>query len=216
MRSFLANGHPFHLYVYEDVAGIPPGTTVRDGREILPEDEICYYEDGFGKGSPSLFSNLFRYKFLLERGGFWSDMDIVCLAPLVFADEYVFGRHQRPDGSTIINVGLIKTPPNAPVMRRCWESVTGIDRQAARWAQTGPQLMNDAVIQEGLERYVQPVERFYPIHFPRFSDILTDTTLPADSLTVHLWHAAWIHHGLDPDGVHAKDSLYERLKARYL
>src|SRR4029079_10479871 len=59
IRSFLANGHPFHLFIYEDVTGIPRDTTVLDARAILPESEICTYQDGFGAGSPSLFSNIF-------------------------------------------------------------------------------------------------------------------------------------------------------------
>ena len=36
ISSFLQNGHDYHLYVYEEVKEIPPGTIVRDGNEILP------------------------------------------------------------------------------------------------------------------------------------------------------------------------------------
>lgn len=214
--SYLANGHPFHLHTYEDVKGVPEGTTLRDAREILPEAEICTYQDGFGKGSPSLFSNFFRYKLLFERGGYWSDMDMVCLRPLRFDQEYVFGQQLRPDGTTMVNVALMKAPAGSPVMRRCWEHVAAADRNALRWGQVGPRLMDDAVAKEDLRRFVLPVEVFYPIHHPRFADLLTNIELPAESHALHLWGALWKHHGIDPDATHASDSLYERLKRRYL
>lgn len=45
-----------------------PATTIRrDAREILPESEVFTYASGFGKGSPSAFSNYFRYKLLLDH-----------------------------------------------------------------------------------------------------------------------------------------------------
>src|SRR5262245_44909746 len=79
IRSFLAHGHTYHLYTFEDVAGIPDGTVVCDASTILPEQSIFRYQEGFGKGSYSAFSNLFRYKLILERGGWWVDTDIACL-----------------------------------------------------------------------------------------------------------------------------------------
>lgn len=81
IQSFLANGHDFHLYCYNDVEGLPAGTVVRDGNDILPESRIFAYADGFAKGSHAAFSNHFRYKLLLERGGWWVDTDVVCLRP---------------------------------------------------------------------------------------------------------------------------------------
>src|SRR4051794_17882417 len=66
IRSFLANGHPFHLYVYSDVRGIPDGADVRDAREILPESMIFQYSE---YKTVAGFANYFRYKLLLDRGG---------------------------------------------------------------------------------------------------------------------------------------------------
>src|SRR5258705_11250485 len=101
IRSFLANGHAVHLYAYGEVAGVPAGTTTRDAREILPEAEVFTYSTGFGKGSPSAFSNYFRYKLLHERGGMWCDIDIVCLQPFAFAANalYCIASERRPPSS---------------------------------------------------------------------------------------------------------------------
>ena len=98
IASFLANGHPVHLYAYEAIEGVPHGTTIRDGNEILPAASIFTYPDGFGRGSPAAFANLFRYKLLLEHGGTWADTDMVCVQPLDFlaSSPYVFASQRNP------------------------------------------------------------------------------------------------------------------------
>ena len=79
--SFLDHGHPLHLWTYGPVAGVPEGTTVCDATEVLPRSAIFRYgpETGPGAGSLAGFANLFRYRLLLERGGWWADSDVVCL-----------------------------------------------------------------------------------------------------------------------------------------
>src|SRR5690349_14550149 len=87
VASFLAHGHGVHLYAYGPVDGVPEGAQLRDAREILPAERIYTYASGFGQGSPSAFSNEFRYKLLRDRGGVWSDTDIACLRPFDFLDD---------------------------------------------------------------------------------------------------------------------------------
>src|SRR5690348_5090275 len=84
IASFLALGHEYHLYVYRPVANVPAGTCVKDAREILPESMIFQYRK---RPSYAGFANFFRYKLLLDRGGWWVDTDAVCLRALDFADD---------------------------------------------------------------------------------------------------------------------------------
>ena len=56
IKSFLDNGHEYHLYTYSDVKNIPKGTVIKDGNEIITENQIFTYKNG----SYSAFSNLFR------------------------------------------------------------------------------------------------------------------------------------------------------------
>ena len=94
LRSFVSNGHPVHLYTDGDVTNIPSGVVIMDGREILPAHRVFRYSMG---GSYAGFSNIFRYKFLLERGNFWCDLDVVCLCRFDFHDEYIFsGSNSSP------------------------------------------------------------------------------------------------------------------------
>ena len=76
VSSFLANGHDFLLYVYDEPEGVPAGATILDASRILPASRIFRYKES---GSLAGFSNFFRYRMLLETGGWWVDMDTVCL-----------------------------------------------------------------------------------------------------------------------------------------
>ena len=45
LSSFVKNGHEVHLYAYYDIDNVPEGVTIKDGREILPEDMIFKYKE---------------------------------------------------------------------------------------------------------------------------------------------------------------------------
>ncbi len=85
VQSFMDNGHEFHLYVYDHVQGVPDGVVVKDGNDILPASEIFYVKHG--RIAP--FSDYFRYALLYKLGGWWVDMDMVCIKPFDFSDEIV-------------------------------------------------------------------------------------------------------------------------------
>ena len=89
IASFLRNGCEYHLYCYEKIEGVPAGAIVRDASEILPASEIFYYSHGLGKGSVAAFANLFRYKLLFKRGGWWMDTDMVCLRPMEISEPVI-------------------------------------------------------------------------------------------------------------------------------
>jgi hypothetical protein len=89
LRSFVRYGHEFHLWLYDDIATpLPAGVVVQDASEIIPRKAVFQraetdFETGVGKGSYGApFSDLFRYKLLYEKGGYWADMDVTCLRPL--------------------------------------------------------------------------------------------------------------------------------------
>lgn len=77
IKSFLDHGHDFTLYTYKTYDDVPEGTIVKDANTILPEEKI--YRD-ITQFSYAPFSDWWRYKWLYENGGFWVDMDIVCVS----------------------------------------------------------------------------------------------------------------------------------------
>src|SRR4051812_44012710 len=94
IRSFLHHGHEFRLYTYQPVENLPPGTVELDAAEILPASAI--FESASHKTFAG-FSNFFRYKLLLEKGGWWVDSDVVCLVPFDFPTPYVFAQEYCGD-----------------------------------------------------------------------------------------------------------------------
>jgi hypothetical protein len=77
LRSFLDHGHSVDLYTYRQL-DVPRGVRLRNAGKVLPRDRLFLYPKGREKGGVSGFSNLFRYKLLHDRGGWWVDADVVC------------------------------------------------------------------------------------------------------------------------------------------
>jgi len=216
ISSFLRLGHEFHLYVYGRVDGVPHGTIVRDGDYILPSSRIFKYSR---QGTYSGFSNYFRYKLLLEDGGWWVDLDTVCLKPFDFPDKYVFSSEINDDGNPHVNCGMLKAPPGSPVMKYLWEECERIDPRELTWGQCGPQLMHRAVELFSLERHIQPPIVFCPIPFTEWRRTI-EPGLPwifdRETRAVHLWNEMWRRSEKDKDGRYDATCLYEILKQQFL
>ena len=117
LASYVAHKHEVHLYTYAPVDA-PPGVCVLDGREILPESEIFTYAGESYAG----FADMFRWKLLLERGGWWVDTDTICLRALNFPADYVFSSGCTwPDGTNRPNNAAVKMPAGCPAAQYGWE-----------------------------------------------------------------------------------------------
>lgn len=149
IQSFIACGHEFWLWVYEDIISpLPEGIIIKDARNILPEQSIFRYKNGnqfgHGKGSLAGFSDIFRYKLLYDYGGWWSDMDVTCLRPLNFDAPYVFRRH---DVLSVVG-NVMKCPKGSDLMQYCYETARmAVDADNTDW------LKPIRILNEGIERY---------------------------------------------------------------
>jgi hypothetical protein len=210
IESFLRHGHEFHLYTYGDVEGVPEGTRVRDGNEILAKEKIFFYRDF---PSVSGFSNFFRYKLLLERGGWWVDADMVCLRPFAFDTEHVFAS-EVSKGVSCVSSGAIRAPRGSEAMQWAWDVCQSKDPSSLRWGETGPSLVQAAVERFSLQDEVQPPAVFCPLPYTDWERLL-DTeapVLPDEAAAVHLWNEMWRRAGRDKDARYDPRCLYEQLK----
>ncbi len=214
IASFLRNGHEYHLYVYDDVKNIPSGTTIKDGDEILSESRIFQYKQ---QASYAGFSNFFRYKLVLERGGWWVDTDTICLRPFDFEAEYVFSS-EFAMGEHFINSGIFKAPVGSKVMAYAWRVCESKDPERIVWGETGPRLMAAAVRECSLERYTQAPEVFCPLGYADWHNVLepdADLKLTDRSYAIHLWNERWRAAGQDKNATYPEDCFYEILKRKY-
>jgi hypothetical protein len=215
VASFLAHGHTFDLYAYGPVRGVPAGARLRDAAEVLPRERVFRYRD---RGSYAGFANFFRYKLLLERGGWWVDLDAVCLGPFDFDGDFVFASERTRDGRAVPNAAFLKAPPGSAVMAEFWDTCRSKDPATLTWGETGSRLIAQTLPRFGLESRVQPSEVFCPLDFfdwRRALDPGTTWTFPDSTRAVHLWHEMWRQGGQDPDARLPPECLYERLKAMY-
>jgi hypothetical protein len=216
IASFLANGHPYHLYTYDDLTGIPNGTELRDASRVLPASAIFEYCD---YKSYSGFSNWFRYELLFRNGGWWCDLDVVCLRPFRFRADYVFSSEHSAHGGETLASGVIKAPAKSQLMKSLSNVCRSKDRTCIRWGETGPSLLHDAVRRSGLERHVRPAIAFNPVPYYQWPLLLSNDAsnlFGRASYSVHLWHELWRRTGVNKDASFSPESCYEQLKRKYL
>jgi hypothetical protein len=215
IASFLRNGHEYHLYTYGPVRGVPDGATIRDGREILPEERIFHYRE---HKSVSAFSNFFRYKLLLERGGWWVDADVICLRPFDLQGAYVFSS-EEVDRRRYVNCGVLKAPPESGVMSYAWNICEGKDASRIVWGEVGPKLVAESVRALSLDHFVVEPHVFCPIGYREWDAVLDPDRVWAfgdDVYAVHLWNEMWRRDARDKEQAYDPGCLYEQLKRRYL
>lgn len=197
LNSFVNCGHAVDLYTFDMSLAAPVGVQIRDARELFRPDDFFVYEDGFGKGSPAAFSNMFRYKLLAQKGGWWVDTDVICLARDIPAFKEFFAR----EDAGLINSAVLFFEAGHPLMARCFEEATRLGR-AVRWGDTGPRLFTRVLKEQARDGDALDSSVCYPVHYSDALDVLLPSRFEsirqrtASSLFVHLWNAMLHHQGI--------------------
>jgi hypothetical protein len=188
LKSFIDHGHEFDLYCYGTPA-VPQGARVLDANEILPRSEVFFYGCGAGRGSVACFANLFRYRLLMMRGGWWVDMDVVCLSSRTLEGE-IFLERQQED---LICNAVMKFPKGHIFANALYEKARAAGKDL-EWGQTGPQLVTALAKQMGFWDQTEMQKDAYPIHW---KEALLPVTVSGRSaaydktrsaLMLHLWN----------------------------
>lgn len=210
MKSFLACGHEFYLWAYDDIeTELPEGVTVRDATEVIPREQVFSYKNynkfGHGKGSYAGFSDIFRYKLLHMHGGWWVDMDITCFKPLDFEEPYVFRNHHEL--KVVGNV--MKCPKGSELMKRCYdEAIEQVTEQNRDWHKP-IEILNDNLSALELERYIK-YDMCYPDRWPVIKDFIRKRrTFNPDYYFIHWMNEEWRSRGLNKNRIKRKSTLGE-------
>lgn len=216
MSSFLTHGHTFHLYTYAQIDNVPDGVVIQDANDILPCSMIFRYRD---HNSYAGFANFFRYKLLLERGGWWVDTDAICLKPFDFVEDHVFASERLPNMQHIPTSPFIKAPPGSDAMSYAWEVCQGKNPREIVWDETGAHLLKTAIEKCSLQACIKPYEVFCPLDTWDWKNLLTADLpwcFPDQTRAIHLWNELWRRAAKDKNALYPETCLYERLKQRYL
>jgi len=215
VQSFLNHGHEFHLYTYADVAGVPEGAVIKDGNEILPYRQLTC---GKVRHIASL-SDYFRYALLNLKGGYWVDMDIVCLRPFDLPGPVVL-IDMVGDLSCFENC-ILRFPAGHPLMKSMQElcrnrlHMKGLSRTKLG----GPVILTGQIYKLQLQRLAWRGKRFLLSH-PREVDCFNDAyrdglRFPADQYALHLLNHTLGKIGIDKNAQFDAESLFEQLKLRH-
>lgn len=207
VASHLKQGHRYHLWCYKSYDNLPDGVIVEDANAVLPEKEIFCYKIGIGAGSVSAFSNIFRYKLISERGGWWSDCDVVALKSFPEVD-HMFASERHPDGSSLPTTCAFT---GRDVAAECYKKAVLYNRNTLVWGRIGPRLFSSTIRNMGLEEFTASPDDFCPVDW--FEPFKRPKATPGHA--VHLWHEMWRRNKKDKDSWVA-GTLYHDLLERFL
>ena len=216
LKSFVDFGHDFDLYSFDPHIVVPAQVRVRDAAELASGAEFFVYEHGFGKGSPAGFANMFRYKLLAERGGWWVDTDVVCLSDAI--PDYAQFVARQVDG--LVNNAVLRFEPRHPVMLRCL-GLAAEKGRSVRWGDTGPKLLTQVMRELGETQGIFDPSVCYPVDHLHALDVLRPAKLARvtaqleGSQLLHLWNEMLKQAGVRKTYLPPRGSLLRDLVERH-
>lgn len=214
IKSFVDKGHEFHLWTYDTIeTPLPAGVIPENAEVIIPwESVFCYRHKnqyGHGKGSYAGFSDIFRYKLLYDKGGWWVDMDVVCLKPLDFENPYVFRTHH--DFPVVGNI--MKCPVGSLLMLDCYlEASKKVNENNMDW-NLPIKILNKQIQEKGLLHFITELSN--PDTWTYLRKMLLGNFTPPDSwYAIHLLNEEWRRNKINKNSI-PKRSLIGKLMLQY-
>lgn len=208
LSSFVKQGHQFNLWVYDEIkTPLPGGVEIQNANEILPESKVFRYKNankyGHGKGSVAGFSDLFRYKLLYEKGGWWTDMDVTCLNPFEISSPYFFRSHHDLD----VVGNVMKCEDKSELMLRCFiETERTVDENNTDWLKP-ISILNKHIKQLQLENYicknVSNEDKWPDVR----KLIFKNTLLKQEYFFIHWMNEEWRSRGIDKSEMRYNSTL---------
>jgi hypothetical protein len=212
IRSFLYFGHEFHLWVYDKIeTPLPEKVVLEDASLMIPKERVFFYTNknqfGHGKGSYAGFSDIFRYKLLYEKGGWWVDMDVCCLKPFDFSEDYVFRTHH--DFPAVGNI--IKCPQGSLLMKACFEEALSVVNSANKDWNKPIEILNNNIQKFGLGNHIHILSNTDSWLVVR-KLINSIQNLPASWYAIHWINEEWRANGINKKALKENSTLGFLLK----
>jgi hypothetical protein len=113
--------------------------------------------------------------------------------------------------------GFFKTPARNDVMQHCLSRFAQKDVTRVVHGETGPELLTEAVATCGKVPLIRENDLYFRIPWWSYALLFYDENVAVeDCYTVHFWNAMITTDKLDKDAQYPKDSVFERMKRKYL
>lgn len=215
VSSYLSKGHSFHLYTYEPINNLPKGTETFDANTIIDNSKL--FKDHFNTWAS--FADWFRYKLLYMKGGWWSDMDVICLKYLDFSSEYCFCSEKIPnkESKQAITNCIIKSPPGSDFLLELLNYIDTQDLSNVKWGQFGPRLLEKTLSTYESDEFIMHWEVFCPINWYEYQSLFRDKKPKSidNAYTIHLWNEMWNRGDIDKYATFPENSIIEYYKRKY-
>lgn len=226
ISSFLQQGWRYQLYVYNLPEGVPKGVELMDATTILPR-EMIFKEEALSaahKGSLGAFSDLFRYKLLLKKGGLWADTDILNLKLFEPEGLRFMSTEVVTCGIEGLNGAMLASPVNDPLVKLAYaKALELVNKKQVYFTRIGPQLLAELVYEYGKMGFLLAKKSFLnPLGWMEIGMLADDFDSVANRLkkqkphNVHLYTESWRISGLSLDTKPDKDSFIGTFYAAYL
>jgi hypothetical protein len=191
LLSFVATGARVLLYSNDMTLRVPEGVELVDVNELLPRQTQSFsYEDGDQCLTPH--SDLFRYVAVERFGGWYFDLDVICMRKELPREKVYLAR----EAPHLVNAAVMKLPAQAPVLTAAIAEARRLWPEAGRMT-IGPELMTRLIGEYSLDHLIRPRACAYEIGYdeilslfdPDAKDELDERV--ADSDFVHLWNEIW-------------------------
>lgn len=167
LRTFVRHGHTVELFVYDPIE-VPGGVVLRDASVVIPRDELFYFDNDItGEQDLGPFSDLFRFKLLHDRGGWWCDVDTVCLSDSFPHGQRAWARENPEASPAAVGTSQLAMHRGDPVAHRLYEDCLALSRTGfGRREALGPHLITETIRAMELPTDVfGSTDTFYPIRW---------------------------------------------------
>lgn len=224
LNSFIANGHNFRLYTYQNYDGIPDGVELKDANSIIKEEDILWYPNPSSRTKKDLgpFSDIFRFKLLNEQGGWWSDTDAICLSSNISDVQEAWCQENPKWLANSIGTSQLCLEKGGKLSAELYRRAQEISKAPLEKRESlGPILLRQTIVDLGLELDNNAdASRFYPytwyemfkLWLPEYCQEVISRT--SNSLFLPIYQSMPTYAGLDLLHLPPKGSyLYEFLNA---
>jgi hypothetical protein len=226
LKSFVAAGARVLLYSPNGDLRVPDGVELVDVDELL-SGQVHQFTFPDGDRSPALHSDLFRYVAMQRFGGWYADLDIVCIGKDLPKSKVYLARES--DG--LVNGAVMKFPAQSPVIaaaiEEAWKLLPETKPGAPLSARIsiGPSLVTQLVRDYALDHIVRPRSSAYEIGYdeipamfdPNLRGELDERTARSDF--IHLWNEIWrrvrIPKNYGPPAGSFLDGLFSRFGIQF-
>lgn len=231
IKSFLNLGMEFHLYTYNKVKGVPKGTKIKDANKILPQATVFKLQETFLP-----FSDIWRYKLLYEKGGYWVDLDIMATKVFDFKEDFVFASERTIQKGAyamkvpyVYQICVLKAPPKSKFYKELFETCMdtqnkGKNKDKIKYMR----IMRKQIDKYNYKKYVKPPQTFCHLDWwyakdafmpkEKYDDKYGVKAKPLDEMftktyAIHFWRNLVTNkYKLDLNAQYDPRSLWEKTK----